>query len=141
MYLGKWLLWSTWLIVNIRSGTLVELNVAGQASTIGFLGLAGCGDGDKRISNARGIDIRHRGGEEDAKSVESTVSRQSLLDLVGNRLMGNKHQPGNRYYTPHHQYHQQQQRNQDQRRRESQEQQVRNLILLEKKTKTKKIFN
>ncbi|XP_008547129.1 potassium/sodium hyperpolarization-activated cyclic nucleotide-gated channel 3 [Microplitis demolitor] len=95
---------------------------AGQASTGSYPGLiGGYGDGDRRIGNARAPDIRLR-GEEDTKSVESAVSRskQSLLDMGFDRLMG---RPSNqRYYHQHHHY-QQHQQSKEQRGRQ-QEQQI-----------------
>lgn len=94
----------------------------GQASTGSYPGLiGGYGDGDKRTgNNARTPDIRLR-GEEDTKSVESTVSRskQSLFDTGFDRLVGRS--SNQRYYNQHH--YQQHQQSKDSRGRH-QEQQV-----------------
>ncbi|KAK0082477.1 hypothetical protein PV325_010314 [Microctonus aethiopoides] len=112
----------------LRTGT-----TTGHTSSGGFLGLANYSDTiDKRIDNVRGIDNRQRICEDDSKSMESTVSRsrQSLLDLMGNKLMG-KNPSNNRYYNTHHQHHhhhhhhQQQQQQQQQQPQQQQHQQHR----------------
>ncbi|XP_044596622.1 potassium/sodium hyperpolarization-activated cyclic nucleotide-gated channel 2 isoform X3 [Cotesia glomerata] len=94
---------------------------AGQASTGSYPGLiGGYGDGDKRTgNNARTPDIRLR-GEEDTKSVESTVSRskQSLFDTGFDRLVGKS--SNQRYYNQHH-YQQHQQSNDSRGRHQEQQ--------------------
>ncbi|XP_034950798.1 potassium/sodium hyperpolarization-activated cyclic nucleotide-gated channel 4 isoform X3 [Chelonus insularis] len=93
----------------------------GQPSASSFPGLADCEDSDKRIGNAK-ADIKHRGRDDDTKSVESTISRsrQSLMDLVGNKLMG---RPSNhRYYHQHH--YQQHSQHKQERLRQSQQRQI-----------------
>ncbi|KAH0564310.1 hypothetical protein KQX54_011358 [Cotesia glomerata] len=93
----------------------------GQASTGSYPGLiGGYGDGDKRTgNNARTPDIRLR-GEEDTKSVESTVSRskQSLFDTGFDRLVGKS--SNQRYYNQHH-YQQHQQSNDSRGRHQEQQ--------------------
>lgn len=71
-----------------------------------------------RLHDERNNEGRNR-LEDDDKSVESGVSRQSLLDLVGNRLMG-RNPPGPRYYHQHHHYGQP--ARQDQRGRQPEQQ-------------------